>query len=225
MSPKGLLFAAACMAAALGSPWLATAQVVPSPPVQDFTPPPVGSYRLPPIQDAANGWVLEGNYFPRRLSSYTHGSITLLTFIYTYCSDPIGCPLAYLTLDTVKKGVLRDPGLKGRVRLVSLSFDPTNDTPSAMKIYGGPNARDESVPWKFLTTYSMWVLKPILDGFGQDVDVLYGADGKATRARAHMLKMFLIDPQGRVREVYSAAFLHPDVILNDLRTIAMETRP
>ncbi|THD02111.1 hypothetical protein B1810_16690 [Panacagrimonas perspica] len=169
--------------------------------------------------------MLDGNYFPRRLSSYTHDAVTLLTFIYTYCSDPIGCPLAYATLDGVKQGVLRDAALKGRVRLVSLSFDPTNDTPDAMRIYGGQNARDETVPWKFLTTYSMWTLKPILDGYGQDVDVLYDGEGKATRARAHMLKMFLIDPRGVVREVYSAAFLHPDVILNDLRTIAAETRP
>lgn len=225
MSWKGVFLGAAFMAAAWSAPSLSLAQVVPSPPLQDFVPPPVGSYRLPPIQEATDGWVLDGSYFPRRLSSYTHGAVTLLTFIYTYCSDPIGCPLAYATLDAIKQGVLADPTLTGRVRLVSLSFDPTNDTPSMMQIYGGANARDERLPWRFLTTYAMWSLKPILDGFGQDVDVLRDANGKSTRARAHMLKMFLIDPQGMVREVYSAAFLHPEVLLNDLRTIALESRP
>jgi len=38
-----------------------------------------------------------------------------------------------------------------------------------------------------------------------------------------MLKVFLLDRQGQVREIYSAAFLHPEVILNDLRTLAMES--
>jgi cytochrome oxidase Cu insertion factor (SCO1/SenC/PrrC family) len=191
-------------------------------PAQDFVPPAPGSYRLPPIQEASNGWVLEGSYFPRRLSRYTHDAYTLLTFVYTYCSDPIGCPLAYSTLDAVKNGVVADDGLRGKVRLVSLSFDPTHDTPDAMQIYGGVNIRDTRVPWHFLTTYSMTTLTPILDGYGQDIEVVHDASGKATRARTHMLKMFLIDRQSRVREIYSSAFLQPEVILNDLRTLAME---
>lgn len=191
-------------------------------PVQDFEPPAAGTYRLPPIQQASNGWVLEGSYFPRRLARYTQDAYTLLTFIYTYCSDPIGCPLAYSTLDSVKSGVLADERLRGKVRLVSLSFDPTHDTPQAMQTYGGDHIRDTRVPWHFLTTYSMGTLKPILDGYGQDIEVVYDAQGTATRARTHMLKMFLIDRQGRVREIYSAAFLHAGVILNDLRTLAME---
>lgn len=191
-------------------------------PVQDFVPPAAGTYRLPPIQEASNGWVLEGSYLPRRLTRYTHGAFTLLTFIYTYCSDPIGCPLAYATLDSVKNGVLADELLREKVRLVCLSFDPTHDTPEAMQIYGGIHIRDARVPWHFLTTYSMTTLKPILDGYGQDIEIVYDRSGKATRARTHMLKMFLIDRQGRVREIYSAAFLQPQVILNDLRTLAME---
>lgn len=200
----------------------ASAQVEARRPIQNFDPPAPGTYRLPPIQDATNGWVLEGNYFPRRLATYTHDAYTLLTFIYTYCFDPIGCPLAYATLDSVKSGVLLDPRLLGKVRLVSLSFDPTHDTPDMMTIYGANQIRDSRVPWYFLTTYSMSTLRPILEGYGQDIEVIYDAEGVATRARTHMLKMFLIDRKGRVREIYSAAFLQPEVILNDLRTLAIE---
>lgn len=213
---------AAALLLALSTIAAARAQTEPRRPVQDFVPPAPGSYRLPPIQEASSGWVLEGSWFPRRLSRYTHGAYTLLTFIYTYCSDPIGCPLAYATLDSVKTGVLEDGRLEGKVRLVCLSFDPTHDTPDAMQIYGGVHIRDARVPWHFLTTYSMTTLQPILEGYGQDVDVMYDASGKPTRARAHMLKMFLIDRQGRVREIYSSAFLHPEVILNDIRTLALE---
>lgn len=192
--------------------------------MQDFVAPAPGSYALPAIQDAADGWVLEGNWLPRRLSRYTHGAITLMSFVYTYCSDPIGCPLAYATFDEVKREVLADPALHGRVRLVSLSFDPGNDTPAAMQAYGGSNATDQRVPWHFLTTYSVRVLAPILADFGQDVEVEVDARGVPTRMRTHMLKVFLLDARGRVREIYSVAFLHPQVIVNDIRTLALEAR-
>jgi cytochrome oxidase Cu insertion factor (SCO1/SenC/PrrC family) len=210
------------IAAAL-PPAQAQLQVQAVAPRQDFVAPAPGSYALPPIQPAADGWVLEGNWLPRRLSRYTHGSLTLLSFVYTYCTDPIGCPLAYATFDTVRQRVLADPALRGKVRLVSLSFDPANDTPAAMQAYGGTNARNPDLPWHFLTTYSMTFLEPILNGFGQDVEIELDAKGNPTRARAHLLKVFLLDAQGQVREIYSAAFLHPEVIVNDLKTLALES--
>ena len=37
-----------------------------------------------------------------------------------------------------------------------------------------------------------------------------------------MLKVFLIDPAGMVREIYTSAFLHPQTVLNDIDTLLME---
>lgn len=227
--PRAVRRAAVAAALGLAAATVLAAQFEPGKglvtrPEQDFAPPAPGTYRLPPIQDAADGWVLDGDWIPRRLANYTHGALTLLSFVYTYCTDPIGCPLAYETFVEIREAVRADPLLAGRVRLVSLSFDPTNDTPAQMRQYGGAFARDRTVPWAFLTTYSVRVLKPILDGFGQDVAVELDADGHPTRTLTHMLKVFLIDESGRVREVYSAAFLQPAVMLNDLRTLALEAK-
>jgi cytochrome oxidase Cu insertion factor (SCO1/SenC/PrrC family) len=109
------------------------------------------------------------------------------------------------------------------VRLVSLSFDPINDSPASMRAYGGEHARaDGPVPWHFLTTRSMRDLRPILDGFGQEVEVERDARGRPTRTISHMLKLFLMDREGRVREIYSTAYLHPETMLNDIRTLVME---
>ena len=191
-------------------------------PQQGFSAPAAGTYKLPVIQQASNGWVFDGNWRPRRLSSYTQGALTLLSFVYTYCTDPIGCPLAYETFVDVRNRVLADPKLRNKVRLVSLSFDPSNDTPREMRNYGGKYAQSKELPWSFLTTFSVGSLLPILDGFGQDVEVELDAKGRPTRTRTHMLKVFLIDEKGRVREIYSAAFLQPEVMLNDLRTLALE---
>ena len=92
-----------------------------------------------------------------------------------------------------------------------------------MHIYGHGLAGDAAFPWDFLTTYSVRFLKPILLGFGQDVEVELDEAGRATRTLTHMLKVFLIDEKARVREIYSAAFLHPDVMLNDLRMLALQS--
>jgi protein SCO1 len=192
-------------------------------PPQLFKAVPAGTYDLPAIQAAGDGWVLNGNWLPRRLSTFTHERVTLLSFVYTYCSDPIGCPLIYSTMQEVKRRVVKDVALGGQVRFVSLSFDPTNDTPSAMQFYGSKHANDRTLEWHFLTTYSPRFLKPILDEYGQDVEIETDEKGVPTRAISHMVKLFLIDEKGRVREIYSTAFLHPDVIHNDIKTLVMES--
>ncbi len=227
---KSWLFAAGCLLVAVpATSWAGEGeqpakapQPLVSKPVQDFVANPPGTYELPVIQQAGNGWVLEGNWLPRRLSSYTHGAITLLSFIYTYCTDPAGCPLAHAVFEDVRSRVIADPTLRGRVRFVSLSFDPTNDTPDAMQRYGGDLARSAELPWYFLTTYSTRFLRPILDGYGQDVEVEVDANGSPTRVLTHMLKVFLLDEHGMVREIYSSAFLHPEVVYNDIKTLAID---
>ena len=34
--------------------------------------------------------------------------------------------------------------------------------------------------------------------------------------------VFLIDPAGVVREIYSSTFLHPQTVLNDIETLRLE---
>jgi len=48
-------------------------------------------------------------------------------------------------------------------------------------------------------------------------------NGYATRTLHHMLKMFLIDARGEVREIYTLSFLQPQVMFNDIKTLALET--
>ena len=68
----------------------------------------------------------------------------------------------------------------------------------------------------------MPALLPVLDDLGQDVSVEIDDKGRPTRTLHHMLKVFLIDPRGTVREIYTLAYLQPEVMLNDIRTLHME---
>lgn len=196
--------------------------VAASAPRMDFVAPPVGSYTLQRIQKIADARLLDSTGNARSLASVTQGKVTLLTFFYTYCADPLGCPFAYVTLAGLRDRVLAVPGLAADVRFVSISLDPTNDTPPALARYGVQFLTDSRFEWVFLTARSVAGLLPVLDDFGQDVSVETDARGRPTRTLHHMLKVFLIDRAGVVREIYSLAFIQPDVMFNDIRTLSLE---
>jgi protein SCO1/2 len=191
-------------------------------PRMEFTPPRPGTYTLQKIQTITDAVLLDPAARPTRLSEVTTSKITLLTFFYTYCADPLGCPFAFRTLTDVRSRVLRDSALARRVRFVSVSLDPTTDTPDAIGRYRDMVTRDSALEWDILTARSVRELLPVLDDFGQDVSVERAAGGAARRTVHHMLKMFLVDRTGAVREIYTLAFLQPSVILNDIRTVYLE---
>ena len=225
MRPLGTLAAAVLAQSLVSIAGIASATVDPgvaSAPRMEFSPPPPGSYRLQNIQRVADAVLLDSTGHAVRLSAVTQGKITLLTFFYTYCVDPLGCPFAHTTLANLRDRVRDDRALTGRVRFVSVSLDPTHDTPAALASYGQEFTIDPKFEWRFLTARRVPDLLPVLDDFGQDVSVDVDEKGRATRTLHHMLKMFLIDAHGEVREIYSLAFLQPQVMFNDIKTLALE---
>jgi protein SCO1/2 len=194
-------------------------------PALDFEPPAPGTYTLHRIMAAPDGEVLGVDGRPQRLSRYTRERITLLGFIYTTCVDPEGCPLAYRVFDALKQSIAARPALRDQAQLVTLSFDPARDTPAVMQRYAGSRVKedDSGVRWYFLTTRSARELMPLVEGFGQDVRwTIDRSSGQPRRELSHVLKVFLIDRAGFVREIYSSTFLHPKTVLNDIETLRLE---
>jgi len=177
------------------------------------------------IMAAPDGAVLGIDGRSRRLSQFTRDRITLLGFVYTTCVDPDGCPLAYRVFDAMKAAIEATPALSDKVRFVTLSFDPARDTPVIMRRYAGSRVRDEGrgLRWYFLTTGSVQELMPLVEGFGQDIRyTIDRSNGKPRRELSHVLKLFLIDAAGFIREIYTSTFLHPRTVLNDIETLLME---
>jgi protein SCO1 len=217
----GCLFAASMVSAhQVDNP----ADVVATAPVMDFVPPAPGSYALQRIMPAPDGMVLDVQGKARALSSFTRGHITLLGFIYTTCVDPTGCPLSYEVFNSLKTKIQATPATAGRVQFVTLSFDPLRDTPDVMKHYAGSHVKNrDGLPWYFLTTRSPRELLPLVEGFGQDVRVSVSKkDGRVVRELSHVLKVFLIDKAGDVREIYSSSYLMPAMVMNDIQTLLLE---
>lgn len=187
----------------------------------DFKAPAPGTYRLERIMPVPDGNVVTTDRKAARLAGYTEGKITLLSLMYTACSDENGCPLAFGMIDWIKRDLERTRSTKGRVQLISLSFDPEHDTPEVMRAYGGRHVKGGSpVPWHFLTTASKSDVAPILDKFGQDVST--SATGQSDRELVHVLKVFLVDKRGWIREIYTTSYLVPQVVVNDIKTLLLE---
>jgi protein SCO1 len=213
---KGLLLLAAGLPAAAHHPAERLA----------FVPPHVGTYRLPVIQAAPEGEVLDDRGGIHKLSEFMHGRITVVGLVYTRCADAEACPRATWAFNELRRLLRNDPVLQARSRLVTLSFDPAHDRPEVMAAFASRSgAAAMGAEWRFLTTRSPAALEPILEGFGQDLRV--AADSKAvpgTEDFTHTLKVFLVDPAGQVREIYTTAYLLPAMIVIDMMTLAREGR-
>jgi cytochrome c peroxidase len=194
------------------------------PPGLAYLPPEPGSYELPVIQQAADGAVLDADGTPRRLRDYLDDRIVLMSFVYLSCKDATACPLAMAGFHLIEMDVKADPALRDRVRLVTLSFDPERDTPEAMLEHGAWDYLEtpwQRRPWSLLTCASPADLQPILEGYGQTIVPEFDEQGRRTGDFAHVMKVFLIDRQQRVRNIYGSGFLHPALAMADLRTLAM----
>lgn len=201
------------------------ADMFPRSPDFDFDAPRPGSYSLPVIKLAPDGDVLLDDGKAVRLHDLMAGRVAVLSFIYTRCSDARGCPLSTGLLHDIQYATRGHSELTERVRLISLSFDPANDTPQVMAEYGAI-AGEGGVPWKFLSTASEADLRPILAGYGQTIDrapnITAGLESNGTGVIYHLLRVYLVDQQGRIRNIYGLGYLDPRLLIADILTLLIE---
>jgi cytochrome oxidase Cu insertion factor (SCO1/SenC/PrrC family) len=188
----------------------------------DYDPPVVGSYALPTIKVAPDGAIVDSDSKSRNLRELTHGRITILSFIYTRCAAPKACPYAAGVLSQLHAMSVKDDQLAKNMRLVSLSFDPDYDTPQHLAEYSEAMRDEKSgCEWRFATAKSRAALESILNGYGQVVDKR--SDPKDPQGPLyHILRVFLIDREGRIRNIYSSATLDPRLVLADVKTLLLE---
>lgn len=181
--------------------------------------PAAGSYELPPILRVDDHALLGSDGERAKILALARGQLAVVSFVYLGCRDPAGCPLALATLVRLDRALAERADLSPQVRLVSVSFDPRHDRPEDLaRLREGLGPRAD---WRFFTAEGEPDLVPVLADFGQNVDVIPDASGE-TAALGHVLKVFLVDAQGRVRNVYSTGFLDHRLLLRDVETLLLE---
>ena len=186
-----------------------------------FTPPEPGSYTLPAMGSAADGAVIDSEGNSAQLHDFLGGKPTVLSFIFTTCDDVNGCPLATYVMRRVQDVLQADPATADKARLVSFSFDPIFDTPDVIAAYGA-QFQDPEADWQFLTTKGAETLDPILRAYDQWVIRDFNENGEYQGTMSHILRVFLVDQDKRIRNIYSTSFLHADTVVNDVKSLIME---
>jgi cytochrome c peroxidase len=186
----------------------------------EFIAPEPGTYHLPALGTAADGAVLNTEGKEVTLHDLMGDKVVLLSFIYATCNDVNGCPLATSVLHKIKNRLKKEPDLAKQLRLLTLSFNPEHDTPAMMKQYGQA-FHEPGVEWRFLTTRSERQLLPILDSYKQTLEKVYDDQGRFTGTFSHILRVYLIDKDKQLRNIYSVSFLQPETLINDIKTVLL----
>jgi cytochrome c peroxidase len=186
-----------------------------------FELPAAGSYALPPIDRVSEHVLLASDGEEAALLALAPGRFAVVAFVYLGCHDAAGCPLLLASLQQTDRKLATHPRLRGRVRLATVSFDPERDDPAAMA-----NLRRHLAPrgdWRFFTGRDEASLRPVLEDFGQDAVRALVREGEREGALRHVAKVFLLDGERRIRNVYGSGFLDARILVRDLETLALET--
>lgn len=129
------------------------------------------------------------------------GKALAITFIYSRCPLPEYCILMSKNFSDLALQLGGDAELKDKIRLLSISFDPENDTPEKLRQYGqgylGKNAKPDFTVWQ-LATGTDKQIKEIADYFG----LLYEVDQNDKTQFNHSLRTIVVAPDGKVQKIF-----------------------
>jgi protein SCO1/2 len=178
-------------------------------------PLPAGSASAPTPM-LANGDVVPDVAFTdqaraaRRFAEW-RGKTTAVTFIYTRCPLPDFCPLVDRHFAAIQRALLDDAALRDRVRLLSVSFDPQFDTPDVLAAHARRLGADPAV-WSFVTGE-----REAIDAFARAFGVSVIRQDGDLKEIVHNLRTAVVDPQGRIVEIFSGNEWTPAQVLAVLR--------
>ncbi len=141
------------------------------------------------------------------------GKVLLVSFVFTTCNG--SCPATTHRMSQVQQE-LKDRGLlkQGQVQLLSISLDPERDKPEVLQRYMRLYDADPAT-WTFLT------------GSPHEVATCLTGWGMWTRPAAngqldHPSRVFLVDVQGRIREISNLEFLKAIWVCDDIELLLKE---
>lgn len=145
----------------------------------------------------------------RKLSDW-RGRALAVTFVYTRCPLPDFCPLMDRRFGELQRAIAGDARLRDRVHLVSVTFDPSHDTPAIIQAHARTRGADP-VTWSYLTGPQA-AIEHFTSRFG--VSTIAGTDAQTI---THNLRTAVVDRQGRLVTIYSGNEWTADEMLADLR--------
>jgi len=141
------------------------------------------------------------------------GRTMLLTFIYTRCPVPDYCTLMSDNFAQIDRALSQDAGLYAKTHLLSISIDPTFDTPQVLRSYGAAHTEryqnETFAHWEFAGGTTEQV-KKIAEYFG----LTYFPEKDQI---IHGLRTVIINPEGTVAKIYSGNDWKPEEVVGEIK--------
>ena len=143
------------------------------------------------------------------------GKTLLLTFIYTRCPVPEYCTLMSNNFAQIDRVLGQDPSLYEKTHLLSISMDPSYDTPEVLRSYGAAHTeryeKETFAHWEFAGGTSDQV-KAIAQFFG----LTYFPEKDQI---IHGLRTAIITPEGKVAKIYTGNEWKPEEVVQEMTRI------
>lgn len=146
------------------------------------------------------------------------GKVMLVGYVYTHCPDI--CPMITYNMRDVQKEL----GQHEDFMLVSVSFDPTRDTPTVLSNYANSYSINQN-NWRLLTGD-----KDEVDSLLEELEIAtvktptrFTEDNTPIYFIDHTDRVSLIDREGRVRNSYLGSELSSEEVIQDLEKLLNET--
>ncbi len=140
-----------------------------------------------------------------------------ITFIYARCPLADYCIKMSTNFSDAANRIMAEPEAKDRYRLLSISFDPANDTPDKLRSYGlgylGKDAKPDFSVWQLAVGTDAEVRK-IADFFG----LRYEVDENDKTQINHSLRTAVIAPDGKVTKIFAGNEWTVNDLIREMRT-------
>ncbi len=141
------------------------------------------------------------------------GRTLLLTFIYTRCPVPDYCTLMSNNFAQIDRALSQDAALYEKTHLLSISIDPSYDTPAVLRSYGAAHTEryqnETFAHWEFAGGTTEQV-KKIAEYFG----LTYFPEKDQI---IHALRTVIVKPDGKIAKIYTGNEWKVEDVLGEMK--------
>ena len=136
------------------------------------------------------------------------GQALAITFLFTRCPFPNFCPLMANNFSATARKLLANPNAPTNWHLLTITFDPENDTPPVLRAYAEAHHADPAH-----STFATGALTEITALGGRFGLVFWKEQGSIIN---HNLRTIVIDRSGRVQKIFTGNTWQPEDLAAEL---------
>jgi protein SCO1/2 len=179
---------------------------------------PAVDYHVPTAGDAVPDFALLNQSGKTIHLSQFKGKVVAITFIYTRCPLADYCPRMSRNFAELDQALAADPVLYKGSHLLSISFDPTYDTPAVLRSYGGAYTgkytKEQFQHWDFAAP-PVKELQAITTFFNVGI-----TPGDTPVTLQHSLSTLIIGKDGKVASWYPTNDWKSEALLKEIKAQA-----